>query len=86
MIGLFFWKRKKNQPRLSSIWVGFVFGKIEFDHGVPRPEPVCRSPVDSAARSDTSCSTPLPRGAVIITGALPRRGLSTLDFVVEDIG
>jgi hypothetical protein len=28
----------------------------------------------------------LPRGAVIITGALPRRGLSTVDFVVEDIG
>jgi hypothetical protein len=28
----------------------------------------------------------LPRGAVIMTGALPRRGLSTVDLVVEDIG
>ncbi len=73
-------------PRLSSIWVGLVFGKTVCDHGVPRPEPVWRSPVDRAAKSDTRCSTPLPRGAVIMTGALPRRGLSTVDLVVEDIG
>ncbi len=64
----------------------FVIGKAVFDHGVPRPEPAWRSLVDRVAKSDTRCSTPLPRGAVIITGALPRRGLSTVDFVVEDIG
>ena len=29
---------------------------------------------------------PLPRGAVIITGALPRRGFSIVDFVVDEKG
>lgn len=73
-------------PRLSSICDGLVFGKPIFDHGVPRPEPAWRSLVERAAISDTRCSTPLPRGADIITGAFPRRGLSIVDFVVEETG
>lgn len=81
---LFFSNR--SLPRLSSICAGLVFGVAGFDQGVPRPEPLCRSPIDRPPRSVTRCSTPLPRGAAIIIGALPRRGLSTDDLLVDETG
>ena len=73
-------------PRLSSMPDGFVFGRSVFDHGVPLPEPPWRSPTDMLAKSETRWSMPLPRGAAMMIGALPRRGLSTLDLVVEVMG